>query len=179
MVTRHGPLDLLLFAADGDNQTILAAITARLYQYRSFNHYDSIRLARGEFVDKLCSARADRRVNQRVEFLEAFGMAEDQRRQFAPVNRAGRVQNPRPEFLDDAAISFTVRLKHLVAEIIRFDQQTTHFGQPASDEALPARETASESDTQHIQRWCASANPTVFDISMPMVNGPTPPGTGV
>src|SRR5690242_16899804 len=41
-VALHRPRDLLLGAADGDDQTVVIFITPRLDQYRSFRHGDAI-----------------------------------------------------------------------------------------------------------------------------------------
>ncbi len=78
--------------------------------------------------------------------------------------------------MDDAVVGFGTGLDHLVAEPVSLDQQAAHRFQRPPHERLPAGETAGESYAEH---WCFSASATVLAISMAMVSGPTPPGTGV
>ena len=63
-----------------------------------------------------------------------------------------------------------------MAQLIGFDQIAAEIAQGVSDKRFAAGEAAGESYAEH---KCFSAACTVFDMSMAMVSGPTPPGTGV
>ena len=75
-------------------------------------------------------------------------------------------------------VSLTAGGKYLVAELVGLDQVTSAGGQSFTDEAFSAGKSTGESYLQHCLARC-SAEATVFAMSMAMVRGPTPPGTGV
>src|ERR1035437_2912459 len=65
-----------------------------------------------------------------------------------------------------------------MSEFIRVDQQTSIAGQRLADKLFSADDAARQPDFQHTPER-RSAEATVLTISMAMVSGPTPPGTGV
>ena len=67
---------------------------------------------------------------------------------------------------------------HLAADFVGLDQAATPTGQRFAHECLTGGDAAGKPHFQHRPRR-RSADATVFDISMAMVSGPTPPGTGV
>ena len=67
-----------------------------------------------------------------------------------------------------------------MAQFVGLDEMAAELGQRFAHEALAAREPAGESDFQHERSEPRVPRPrTVLTISMAMVSGPTPPGTGV
>ena len=82
------------------------------------------------------------------------------------------------EFANDVIVRLAVRRHHLAANFVGLDQAATPTGQRLADECLTRRDAAGKPHFQHRPRR-RSDDATVFDISMAMVSGPTPPGTGV
>ena len=106
------------------------------------------------------------------------------------------IQDGLPEFLHYGCIGFAVRQQNLVAQFVGFDEMAAQIAQGVADEGLAAGEAACESYLEHFsgpaERRLQAGLPaplfsigglrptaTVLDISMAMVKGPTPPGTGV
>src|SRR5450432_1202069 len=78
--------------------------------------------------------------------------------------------------MDYGVVGFGARQQDLVTQLVRLNQVATQIAQGVSGERFAARETPRESYAEH---RCRSAALTVLAMSMAMVNGPTPPGTGV
>src|ERR1035437_5195734 len=64
-----------------------------------------------------------------------------------------------------------------MSEFIRVDQQTSVAGQRLADKRFSAGDAASQPDFQHTPKR-RSAEATVLTITMAIVSGPRPPGTG-
>src|SRR5262249_6472928 len=73
---------------------------------------------------------------------------------------------------------FASRSHDAVSEFVGIDAGNATFPQFANDVALAGGDTASQGDPQH-QPSRRRAAVTVFFSSIAIVNGPTPPGTGV
>src|ERR1700685_425596 len=69
MVATDSAGHLLLLCTRRNDEPIVIAKAARLYQYRSFINDDAMGFAPGERLGKLLGSRADGRVNDGVEFL--------------------------------------------------------------------------------------------------------------
>src|ERR1039458_9938822 len=109
------------------------------------------------------SARLERRVSQLIRL--------DQE---ATVPR----QDLAPKFPDPLSVCLSARLERRVSQLIRLDQEATVPRQRLAHEGLAASQPSREAHFQH-GPGRRSAAATVFAISMAMVSGPTPPGTGV
>src|SRR5579863_4518453 len=101
---------------------------------------------------------------------------EHQRPQPPAIHRSIRVEDAGSKLANHGIIRCPARLQNLVAQFIRADQITAQVRQRAAHEALAAGEPARQSYAEHV---CRSASATVLAISMAIVRGPTPPGTGV
>jgi len=67
-------------------------------------------------------------------------------------------------------------IDHLVGNGVEVQRSQSGRGEPAQDVRLPAGDSAGEADPQDARRPAAF---TVFFMSIAIVSGPTPPGTGV
>src|SRR5277367_3280450 len=87
----------------------------------------------------------------------------------------------RAEALDDAVVDRPPRLHELAPNLIGVDDRNPEVREHAAHRRLAAAQSAGKSNAQHQAgkpRRILAAR-TVLDISMAMVSGPTPPGTGV
>src|SRR5581483_161545 len=128
------------------------------------------------FGDDAFLMHEDRRMNQAVEFFQALGSVPDQGTQFGAVNMVVLIQDIVTELLHDGIIGLATGREDLVAELIGFNQHAPEIGKGMSDEGFAARQSSGESYAEH--RRCSAAR-TVLAISIAIVSGPTPPGTGV
>src|SRR5580704_8817957 len=102
---------------------------------------------------------------------------------------------------NNTGVGFTAGLLHLPAQVISLDQQTAEIGQDLANKALTTGKAARQSYPKHSASFgpgppssdhrkrpkersytffaWRSASSTVLVISMAMVKGPTPPGTGL
>src|SRR5690242_15069128 len=122
-------------------------------------------------------------MHQTVERGQTVGLIEDFGRQALPVDGAVRVQNASPELPDHIRIGLAAGKKHFVAELIGLDQVTPQCRQSLADKSLAAGQTSGQTNFQHTAAsrtpMRRSADPMVLTMSIAMVSGPTPPGTGV
>src|SRR5487761_1959442 len=149
MAALHGPFDLLLPRAGGNDEPVVIAIASRLHQYRSFNYADATGVAGGKVSLQDPFAGADTGVDHGAEAGEQFRLAEDERAQFAPVDFAAGIGNARAELGNDGVVGFRAFGHHLVADLVGLDEEAAEIPQRASDEALSAGEAAGESYAEH------------------------------
>src|ERR1039457_3844227 len=93
------------------------------------------------------------------------------------VDEAAVRQNFPAEFPHHGVIGFPAGRQHLVAEFVGLDEKTAAARQYLTHEGLPAGQAAREPHLQHAAAL-RSAEATVLAMSMAIVRGPTPPGTG-
>src|SRR5262249_32125285 len=105
-----------------------------------------------------------------------FGMIENQFAEGVAIDEAVGIEDPHPKLADHRVVRFGAGKQNLVTQLVRFDQVTSEITQGVPDEALAAGQAAREPYAEH--KRCSAAR-TVLDMSMAMVSGPTPPGTGV
>src|SRR5579872_1725995 len=86
------------------------------------------------------------------------------------------VQDLLTEFVDNRVVRLASRQQHLVPQLIGFDQVASESSERVPHETFAARQPPCQPYSQH---KCCSAAVTVFAISIAIVSGPTPPGTGV
>ena len=89
---------------------------------------------------------------------------------------------PRPNCRHDRRVGRAVRLHHFVAQLVGLNQITAQFPQrvpPQNSCRTPGRRSGPRSACLRRKPVRRSAASIVFCISIAIVNGPTPPGTGV
>ncbi len=112
-----------------------------------------------------------------VEDSQTVAIGEDFESQQLAIDFAVRTENTAAEFADNRVIGGPVGQKHFVTEHVGFDQPAAKIFERCSYKTLTAGQAARQSDCQHDCR--RSAESIVFTISVAIVIGPTPPGTGV
>src|SRR5581483_5519154 len=117
-------------------------------------------------------------MHQRIQYSEPVGPIENLRSQQLAVNAAGGIEDAGAELLDHARIGFPLRLQDLMSKTIRLNQMAPQILQSLADEALAARESSGEPYAEHNPSR-RSADCTALTMSIAIVRGPTPPGTGV
>ena len=118
-------------------------------------------------------------MHQAVQLRQPVRPFEHLRRQPGPVDRAIRRQHTRPELADHGVVRLRARHQHLVPKLIGLDQVAAEVRQRLSHEALAGGQSARQPYAKHAFLSSRSAASMVFTMSMAMVSGPTPPGTGV
>lgn len=176
MIARHRSLYLLLRAANSDDKAIVFAVTASLHQYGSFRDGDALGMSPGELLLQPVNAGAYVRVHQGVKLFEPLGVVKNLSRQTAPFYGAIRRQDFLAKLENNSVIGFAAGFLHLTTQFVGVNDPASEFRQDSRDECLTAGQSAGEPYAEHA---CCSASPTVFDISMAIVSGPTPPGTGL
>src|SRR5215469_5464954 len=172
----NGPFNLLLHRAGHNNQTVKSLITSSFNQNRRRDNYDGMRVPGFDLGDHAGLPRPDRRMHQFVQFLKQRRLVENKRSQLAPIDALFRRENASAEFADYRVIGLPIGQQHLMTELVGFNEMTAEIGQCMSHETLAAGQTSGEPYPEHT---CCSAACTVLLISIAMVSGPTPPGTGV
>src|SRR5580698_6594000 len=139
----------------------------------------------GKILFNLALAGMHPGVHQGVEFVEAFRIAKNLGSQPSPVDSLGRcgavhlavpLKDSGAKFANHARIRLAIRLLDLAPQFVGLNQQATQIGQRTAHKALAASQSAGETYPEHA---CCSASSTVLLMSMAMVRGPTPPGTGL
>src|SRR5262249_28328881 len=120
----------------------------------------------------------DVRMHQGVQFFQPLRTVKNLHGQGAAVDMAIGSQNLRPELPHYIIVCFGPRQQDFMAELIGRKNSTAQFREGVGDVGFPGREAAGEADFQHVPRRRRAAL-TVLTMSMAMVRGPTPPGTGV
>src|SRR5947209_2620523 len=124
---------------------------------------------------------SDCRVDDAVQFFNA-PPAECNFGQFGAIHAPVRIDDIFAKRSYDVIIDSLAGLHKLASHFIRVHYVCSAGSKHSSDNALAASQPAGEPDgqrhcTARLRRMRAAF--TVFDISMAMVSGPTPPGTGV
>src|SRR5262249_41430865 len=119
----------------------------------------------------------------RVQAQKRRGVREHPRAERLAVDEAGGVEDARPERRHHRRVRSAVRFHELVRDEVQIERQAASRDQLAQDEALSGGDPAGETDAQPGPAAQLPANRvadmTVFFIKSAIVNGPTPPGTGV
>src|ERR1019366_7297149 len=171
-------LHLLLLSAGDEDEFVEARVAPGFDEDGSFDDRDAIGMGRAEVGNRLVFAPNCRRVHQRIQAGQTLRVSEDARRQGAAVDGGVGGQNLATEFLYHGLVSLSAGRHHRMADFIRLNQQATAGGQRLANKRLSAGETARQPNFQHTPKR-RSAEATVLTMSMAMVRGPTPPGTGV
>jgi hypothetical protein len=179
-VARHGAFDLLLFIAGHQDDAVVIFVGADFDQDGRFDYDHGLRIGGADFLfDRLLQAMHGG-MHDRIQLFQALSIAEDKRSETATVDAAIGIQNLAAELPNYRREGFPVGGQGLVAEVVRMNEVGSQALQRFSDEGFAAREAAGESyaeGARHARRLSAAA--MVFIMSIAMVSGPTPPGTGV
>ena len=132
-----------------------------------------------------------RRMHNLIQFLNSRRLAaEGKFGQPGAVYAAIRFEDPGSEMPHDLFIDIFAGLHELMRDFVGLDDLRTQGRKHLAHHRLAGSDAARQTDLQHCQA-CSAANAgrrdprrifaafTVFAISMAMVSGPTPPGTGV
>src|SRR5712692_1235618 len=160
----------------------------RFDEQSGLDHADGVRRGALERGEILVVRRQHMGMNNRIEPRQAREVGEDNRCQFRAVHAAVGRQYPAAKFPHHVLEGRAARLDESVGNLIGFKDVTAEFAQHPRDSGLSCPDPARQPHAQH-QGWTATALLicarrsraafTVLLISMAMVSGPTPPGTGV
>ena len=128
-----------------------------------------------------------------VEPRALFRVSKNNCAQFRTIDLAVGIENFLAEFGDDFIVGKLALLQKLVAERIGFEDRTIEIAQNGGHGGFTRCDSAGEADFKHGEKFSRShgrggtvreprrkrAARTVLLMSMAMVSGPTPPGTGV
>jgi hypothetical protein len=117
-------------------------------------------------------------MNQAVELSARLRIFENDVAQNPAIDRPIRRQNAVSELLHNGCVHGLAWLKKLMRDVIRFDQMTAEFDKHRADSALARRNSAGQADSKHQSPRRIRAALIVFFMSVAIVMGPTPPGTG-
>ena len=119
-------------------------------------------------------------MHQPVQSVQPLRFTERLCGQPPPIDLAVGSQNTPAELGKYCLISLSRRKQHLMAELIGLNQVTAQVRQRLTDKTFPGSEPTGQAHFQHSGSYSLlSADSTVFTMSIAIVSGPTPPGTGV
>ncbi len=118
-------------------------------------------------------------VDDGVQPRAGRGVREHHRRERDAVQRAVGAHDPGAEDLRDLAEGGAARRGHVPRDGVQVERVEAVAGEPPQDVGLAAGDAAGQADPQQALRRRRAAARTVFESSIAMVSGPTPPGTGV
>lgn len=192
---RRQALQLLLGAAPRNHESIKMFVHAGLDEQRRFDKRGVMRPVALPFVELAQNRFGDTRVDDGVQAREFRAICEYQSSKLGAVHPCLAVGDRWTKFAEDLFVGGLARLKEFVRERVGVKNGETQFPQHGRDRALAAGDAASQSKSQHFLNHRADAVDceveiagearrrraalTVLLISMVIVMGPTPPGTGV
>ncbi len=142
--------------------------------------------------------RFDARMENGIELREFCMVGENDRAEFFAVNGTVGAKNVLSEFINDGLVRGLTALDELMAERVRVENVKAEFAELRCDPTFAAGDSSGEAESFH--KFIGRANSeirhyrvaptaarerrrraalTVLLMSMVMVMGPTPPGTGV
>ena len=159
-----------------DHQPIEAQVCAGLDEERRIGHqHGARRLCRRPAPLQLAHAR----VHDRVEPHARLGVGEHQRGESGTVERA-ILQHRIAEGRHDLDERLAARRRRVACGLVEVERPAAACREPPEHLRLSGRDAAGEADAeQGSPQGAFSAARTVFAISIAIVRGPTPPGTGV
>ncbi len=189
--------NLLLRGTPSDHQAIQLLVKSSFNQQSGLHHRDGVRIASfdgGELANLLCK---NWRVHNGVQTREALWISEHDGAKLRPVDEIIRREDAASKFANHCVVSFASGLDHPVRDLVRFEDVAAEFAKHRDHRGLPSGDPSGQADAQH--QGLAAATPalratasvgiapalrrpaafTVLLISMAIVSGPTPPGTGV
>lgn len=181
-VARYAASDLCFQAARGYNYAVKEFVPAGFDQYRRLDYYDTVRVIALEIVKHPLFEPEYGWVNQAVQHLQFFSIYENNRRKLFSIDSAAECKNIGAELFENRAEGFSTWLEHRVSQPVCVDHVASEALQLGCNERFPGRVAARKAYLHHpgdLPFKCVSASRTVLAISMAIVSGPTPPGTGV
>jgi|SRR5690242_13828804 len=122
-----------------------------------------------------------RRVNNLVQLLDPSAI-KGNLSQLGAVDAGVGIEDRISKMAYDCIVGASARLEQFVSDLVSIENISSSCSKHLSDAGFAAGQPPGETNSQAH----GSANPrrmqaalTVFDMSMAMVSGPTPPGTGV
>lgn len=120
----------------------------------------------------------DQRVNERVEPSRGCGVGEGERGESRPIDALVRAEDGGAVGVDERAVAGLPRPVEIGDDGVGIGGDAAEGAEQTGDGRLPAGDPAGQADVED-QARLRNAAESVFCISMAMVIGPTPPGTGV
>src|SRR5712691_739952 len=193
---RNQAFQLLLGLAPRDDEAIELLVQAGFDEQRGFDERgvaDSVPLP---FVELPEDDVGDARVHDGVQAVELGPVGKNNVRELDPVDAPARIGDGRSELAQDLIVCGLAPFDQSVGQRIGVEDGEAHFAEHGGDGALSAGNSARESESEHFFSdyramaldWVKEnlgdarrrrAAFTVLLMSMAMVIGPTPPGTGV
>ncbi len=182
--------DFLLGTASHDHQFVEAASYAGFQNQGSFHDSHGPRLSFFYLPEPIFLPGNDRGMDDAVQVPNTTA-SESQLCELAPIDASVGAENPRAEMLHNVFVDLGSRRHQLVSDPICLNNPRPELAKNVSDRAFAASEATGQAYAKQDDPCCSgdaevSAAPRrrraalmVFAISMAMVSGPTPPGTGV
>src|SRR5438132_2618475 len=193
---REEALELLLRRAPGVHQPIELLVNAGFDEQRGFDESRIVNAASPPCLELAENNFGDSRVHDGVEAIELGLIREDNRAKLCAVHAPRRIDDRTTKFLNDSIVGGLAGFDELVRQPVGVQNREAHFAEHGGDGAFAAGDAAGEAKSEHLffdyraeAVDCVAENfgearrrraaLTVLLISMVMVMGPTPPGTGV
>ncbi len=193
---RNQAFELLLGLTPGHDEAIEFLVQAGFDKQRGFDERgvaDSVPLP---FVELPEDDVGDARVHDGVQAVELGAVGKNNVRELDPVDAPACVGDDRSELAQDLIVRGLAPFDQSMGQGIGVEDGEAYFAEHGGDGALSAGNSARESESEHFFSdyramaldWVKEnlgdarrrrAAFTVLHMSMAMVIGPTPPGTGV
>ena len=118
-------------------------------------------------------------MNEAVELPAGLRIVKHDFPENLAIDGSVRGENTIAECLNDRHMNRLTGLQQLMCDVVRVDQVASQLDKHTADGALACGDSTGEPDPGHQRPRRIRAAFTVFFISIAIVIGPTPPGTGV
>src|SRR6266852_568284 len=195
-------LHLLLRLTPGDHQAVETLVVAGFDQQRRLHDHHRARLSARQLGELAIQGVHDAGMDDAVQAFEPGGVGEDDRGELGAVNAAVGGAHLATKLFEDLVVSGLAGLNQAARERVGIEYAAAELAHHCGHGALAAGNPSGEADVQHqrlatfsaaVRATGRDAPParlvafplrrraalTVLLISMAMVSGPTPPGTGV
>ena len=192
---RGQALDLLLGFAPGNDEAVEISVNARFDEQRGFDERGVTLALACPFIKLAEDDFGDTGVDDGVQAVKFRAIGENECGKFRAIDAALGVGDGGTKFAEDFVVGGLTRLDELVGERVCVKNRKAHIAEHDGNGAFAAGDSAGESESQHFSDHRAVAvdgvaensgatrrNRAAFMVllmSMVMVIGPTPPGTGV
>ena len=186
---------LLLGRAPGDHQAVKILVESGFHDERGFDESGVARAAVLPFVELVKHGFADTGMDNGVEPIEFGAVGEDEGAESGAVDAAPGIRDGGAEFTNHVVVGSLAGFDQSVGKSIGVEDGEAHFAEHGGHGAFAAGDAAGEAKSEHAADYRTEADEcegegfaearrsraalTVLLISMVMVMGPTPPGTGV
>src|SRR2546425_4759026 len=179
MGTRSQTLLLNIRSASHDDDLVVILVRSDLDHQRGIDDPDAVRIRRFHFVQPISLALNHCGMDDPVQFCPGLRITENDFSKNIPIDRSIRRQDVFTKGLNRGCIDRLAGPKEFVGDPVRVEEMASELDEHYSHGGLARSDSAGEPCAEHQMARRKRAAFSVFLMSVAIVIGPTPPGTGV